>query len=74
MPIEITITIPDQAAPDVMAAMSERVKLPPTGPNAKIGLIDLMKRETISWRARQAAATAAVAAQTQSESDLTGVT
>lgn len=74
MAIVITITIPDPAVPDVMAAMSEIVKLPPTGPNAKLGLINLMKRETISWRARQNAAAAAAAAQAQSEIDLTDVT
>lgn len=74
MPIDVTISIPDAAAPDFQAAMSARLKLPPTNANAKLGLIDLAKRETISWRARQAATAAAAAAQTQSESDLSGMT
>lgn len=74
MPVSITITIPDAAAPDAQAALSARMKLPVSGPNAKLGLEDLVKRETKHWRIKNAVDAAAATAAAQADTDLAGMT
>lgn len=74
MPLVVTITIPDAAVVDAQAALSAKAGLPSTGPNAKLGLIEMIKRETKHYRIKAAADTAAVAAGTQADTDLSGIT
>lgn len=74
MPVSITVTIPDAWAPDAQAALSAKVGLPVSGPNAKLGLIDILIRETKHWRIKNAADAATATAAAAADTDVTGVT